>query len=81
MMYPNPAAGRLNLQVQGKNHLQRITLKATNAAGTLVYNQVFPMESNEFQTSLDVSNFSPGLYLFTLLPENGKPITRKIVIR
>jgi len=79
--FPNPASNRLNIQIDGKKAIQNLILKAYNSSGQLVYNRDFPVGSSLFQTAIDVSNFTSGLYLFTLEPENGQVITRKIIIR
>ena len=79
--FPNPASNQLNIQIDGKKTFQNLIMKAYNSSGQLVYNRDFPVGSNLFQTAIDVSHFNPGLYLFTLEPEKGQVITRKIVIR
>ncbi len=81
MFYPNPASSRLTLQITNKENLNRFTLKASNSSGVLVYNQIFEAKSNVFETYVDISNFSPGLYLFSLQPEKGGAINRKILIQ
>jgi len=81
VFFPNPASDRVNVQLQTKNRIEKLVLKAFNSSGKLVYNQQFSVGSNSFQTTIDVANYSPGLYLFTLDSENGKVITRKILIR
>ncbi len=81
LFYPNPASESLNFQVQSKVTVHNLILRATNAAGNVVYNHVYPVESNIFETGVDVSKFVPGLYLFTLLPEYGRPVSRKILIQ
>lgn len=79
--YPNPASDRLNLQLQTKNTIEKLVLKAFNSSGKMVYIQQFSVESNSFQTTIDLANYIPGLYLFTLDSEGGKVITRKILVR
>lgn len=79
--FPNPANDRLNIQINAKNTIQNLILKAYNTSGKLVYIQDLPIGSNLFQTEIDVSSFIPGLYLFTFEPEIGQVITRKIVIQ
>ncbi len=79
--YPNPATNQLNIQIDAKNTIQNLILKAYNSSGKLIFIQDFPVGSNLFQTAIDVSPFIPGLYLFTLEPEKGQVITRKIVIQ
>jgi len=79
-LFPNPATDKLNLQVQSKKDIHKLLLKVYNLSGRMVYCQSFPVESSEFQTLIDVSNFVPGLYLFALEPDNAQVITRKIQI-
>ncbi|MFA5327437.1 MAG: T9SS type A sorting domain-containing protein [Prolixibacteraceae bacterium] len=79
--FPNPATNQLNVTIQAKNDIKNMILKAYNSSGKLVYTQQYSVGSNRFQANIDVSNFIPGLYLFGLEPEKGKPVTRKILIR
>jgi len=81
ILYPNPTTDQLNIQIQSKLNIHQLFLKVYNSSGKLIYNQAYPVESNQFQTKIDVSNFIPGLYLFALEPENGQIITRKIIIQ
>jgi hypothetical protein len=81
ILFPNPTSDRLNVELQTKNKFEKLIMKAYNSSGKLVYNQQFAVGSNSFQTKIDVRNFSPGLYLFTIEPENGQVITRKILIQ
>jgi hypothetical protein len=79
--FPNPTSNQLNIQVDAKKTIQNLMLKAYNSSGKQVYIQDFPVGSNLFQTSIDVSHFTPGIYLFALEPEKGQAITREIVIQ
>lgn len=81
LIYPNPATGFVNLQIDAKENLGKFLLKAFNSSGNLVYNQSFSMESSSFQTGIDVSKFTPGLYLFAIEPEKGQALTRKMLIQ
>lgn len=81
LLYPNPATGHVNLQIDSKENLGKFLLKAFNSSGSLVYNQSFSMESISFQTGIDVSKFIPGLYLFAIEPEKGQAVTRKMLIQ
>ena len=80
IFFPNPASGQLNIQFQAKNFIEKLLLKAYNSSGMQVFSQAISVGSNHFQTNVDVHNFSTGLYLFVLEPENGQPVTRKILI-
>jgi hypothetical protein len=81
VIYPNPARGRLNLHIQTKEGIQKLILKAYNSIGEQVYNQAYQVGSNLIESEIDVSKFTPGMYLFTVEPENGQVITRKILIQ
>lgn len=80
IFFPNPASGQLNIQFQSKNTIEKLLLKAYNSSGMQVFSQSVSVGSNRFQTAIDVHNFRTGLYLFVLEPENGQPVTRKILI-
>lgn len=80
IFFPNPASGQLTIQFQAKNIVDKLLLKAYNSSGMLVFNRSVSVGSNHFQTNIDVHNFKTGLYLFVLEPENGLPVTRKILI-
>lgn len=79
--YPNPANNLVNLRIQANKDIQSMTLKAYNSSGTLVFLRSFPVEANLFETTIDVKNLIPGLYLFAVEPENGRIVTRKILIQ
>ena len=81
LLFPNPAADKLKLQLHTKNVIELLVVKAYNLMGSMVYNQQFPVLANSFNTEIDVSKFGAGLYLFTVEPGNGQVISRKIVVR
>jgi len=80
LLYPNPAKEKINLNIQAKNDFKTLMLKAYNSSGALVFNHLYPVGSNLFQTAINVKNMIPGLYLFVIEPENGNPVTRKVLI-
>ncbi len=80
-LFPNPASDRLNLQLQTKNSIGKLSLKVFNSSGKQVFIKQFTVGSNSFQTEIDLSNFTPGLFLFAVEPENGNIVTRKILVR
>jgi len=81
VLYPNPASGKLNLHIQTNDNIHKLILKGYNSLGEQVYNQSFQIESNLLESVIDVSKYVPGLYLFTVEPENGQVVTRKILIQ
>lgn len=81
LLYPNPASSQLNVDIQSRNKMGNVRVKAYNVSGTAIYNQQFAIESTDFHQTIDVSNFTGGLYLFTIEVDNGQKITRKILIQ
>lgn len=80
-IYPNPANELVNLRVQAQKEIHKIVLKAYNSSGNLVFNRIFPVEANRLEATIDLCNLIPGLYLFAVEPENGRIVTRKILIQ
>jgi PKD repeat protein len=69
-MYPNPAQDQVHLQIpNGAN------VNVFDIVGNLVYET----KSNNEMTTLDVSNFSGGLYLVTVQHE-GKALTQRLEV-
>jgi hypothetical protein len=81
LLYPNPATEILNLDIQSKNKMGSVVVKAFNVSGMAVYNHAFAVNETDFHQTIDISNFSAGLYLFTIEVGNGQKITRKILIQ
>lgn len=81
LLYPNPASGQLIIDIQGKNKMGLLIVKAFNVSGAAVYNRQFAVDFGDFHESIDVNHFAPGLYLFTLEVEGQQKITRKVMIR
>jgi hypothetical protein len=81
LLFPNPATDGLNIQLQTQKTIEKLIVKSYNSLGKLIYNQQFAVGTNNFQKQIDLRNFSPGLYLFTVGAENGQGVARKILIR
>ena len=79
--YPNPAKDKLNFELNSAKVVSDFILKAYNSSGKQVFFQQFESGFSQFQTTIDVSNWIPGLYLFAFEPENGTAITRKILVQ
>jgi len=80
-LYPNPASDLINLKIQAKNNFKTLNIRIYNSSGSLVLNHFYPVGSNLFQTTVDIKNLNPGLYLFIIEPEKGNPVVRKVLIR
>jgi len=81
LLFPNPTARRINLQVQSREIIGDFSCKAIDLSGKEIFRQVFKGGDTFFQTELDLSDFGPGLYLFVIGTEKGQAVTRKILIR
>lgn len=72
-VYPNPVADRLNIDLKEKGQIENVRILTTG--GSVVY------QSREFQSFVDVSKLSQGVYFLTITRTNGSHTTRKILIR
>ena len=71
-VYPNPFSNKLNIEIEGSNEKQK--LEILNAIGQVVFNENFVEK-----TTIQTSNFAPGVYIIKL--ENGKTIEFKKIIK
>ncbi|MBO6516526.1 MAG: T9SS type A sorting domain-containing protein [Bacteroidia bacterium] len=71
--YPNPAIGKTYIEVVFEGEA---TLSIYNVVGKLVETQT--VTSN--MITLDVSNYTEGIYLYTL-ESNGEKITKRMTVR
>jgi PKD repeat protein len=69
-MYPNPASDQVNLQIPTGSNINVVDL---------VGNLIFETKSSSEMTTLDVSNFSGGLYLVTVR-HGGKAWTQRLEV-
>ncbi len=76
-VYPNPASSKVRLEINVVKRVPRL-LKAVTLAGKTVYSTVIaPGRAN---TTIDVSSWKQGMYIFTLY-ENGVPVqTGKVAV-
>lgn len=74
IVWPNPAADQVTVQLDAADPKGRITL--LNSNGTVLFTQ--PM--TEAQTNLDLRNQSPGLY-FIQYERQGQRFVQKLMIR
>lgn len=64
-IYPNPASSKINIKLPST--LNTVTLEAFNTLGSKIYNQ----DISNLNTSIDVSNWSNGIYLIHLKTDNN----------
>ena len=86
-IYPNPASKQLtvdNGQLTMRNKLSTVNcqLSIYNVFGEKVYNQQLRTSNIKHQTTIDVSNFSEGVYFVQLIDEkSGARSTQKLLIQ
>ncbi len=79
LVYPNPTSGNLNIKISGVLTVSNITIY--DLSGKMLFNEMISAEDGQlgFERTLDLSNYSDGLYLLKLV-DDQKTITKKIVV-
>ncbi len=76
LVYPNPADRFLNISIL-ESKMKNIEMAIFNSSGQLVYSKTIP--DNSVQTTIDVNEFSEGVYLIRFNSENTV-FTKKLII-
>ena len=71
-VYPNPASDFVKVSTDNS---QQTTVRIYNVLGMLVEE----IEINSNETEINVSDYNPGIYFFSIQTENGN-VTKKIVV-
>lgn len=69
-IYPNPTQNFINIKLD--KTVSKFKASLCNAAGQILL-------TTENRSSLNISNLNSGVYFLTIIPENGKSITKKII--
>jgi Secretion system C-terminal sorting domain len=77
-LFPVPASSQLNVVFVAKTS-STLTLSLINAAGKVVSGNTQTVAAGNFNTTLDVSNQTPGNYIFKLVL-GEKTYNNKIII-
>ena len=73
-VYPNPASDALTI----RNYEQgNVTVEVFNIAGRLVYTTLMTGSTHR----LDVTPFSPGLYVVRMYDESGKSSSQRVIVQ
>ena len=75
-VYPNPNNGILNISLTNTSDKQTIEIK--NIIGQTVYSQ---FAGNSSTATINLSDINKGIYTVSLINENGKSSTKKIIIQ
>ena len=77
---PNPAQDKVTVMLKG--YSGNVALQLSTAEGRILRQQKFPVISAKTaQQSIDVSAYANGVYLVTVIDENGNRKTEKMVIK
>ncbi|MGS2762582.1 LamG-like jellyroll fold domain-containing protein [Sinomicrobium sp. M5D2P9] len=80
MAYPNPASSEVS--IEGKLlHDGPATIHLYNLSGNPVLRQKIQVKNGSYNTRLNISGLSPGVYIISETDNSGKERSTKIVIR
>ena len=79
LIYPNPTDGMVKLSIQSSERIS-FNIEVYDLLGHNVYSQRLE-SNNSSQMDVNLSQLSPGLYLFGLIGENGLLYYTKLIIR
>ena len=69
-VYPNPTQDIINIKLD--KNVSKFRASLYNAAGQILL-------TTENRSSINISNLNKGVYFLKIEPENGKPVTKKII--
>ncbi len=78
-VFPNPVQGILKAELTIIDINRKVILVLTDAAGAKVYQQEYFITQSVVTENIDMSRFRNGSYVLTLVLDNGKKISRKVV--
>ncbi|MCK4639255.1 MAG: C10 family peptidase, partial [Bacteroidales bacterium] len=78
-IFPNPANENLNLKFT-INETQNIKMKLMKITGEVVYSKNLTDFDGDYQKTIDVSQYSKGIYILSLITEKGT-VNKKIVVK
>jgi hypothetical protein len=76
VLFPNPTKGIVNVSISLSKSVGG-DIKVTNLTGQTFLEK--RLEDCSVQSTLDVSHLPAGLYLVTLLSDDGDKITRRVI--
>ena len=69
-VYPNPTQDIVNIKLD--KNISKFKASLYNAAGQIIL-------TTENRSSINISDMNSGVYFLKIEPENGKPVTKKII--
>lgn len=78
-LYPNPTDGIFNLTFNTKKPVSNVSVSVINMLGVKVMEKYYSQNGKDFNYSLDLSNFSKGVYMVELKADEERIVKRIIV--
>ena len=78
-IYPNPAKTEFTLELNRKG-LHKLAVEMIDAKGQVLRNYQYPVSSDEFRTTIDISGISEGVYVLRISSDTQVSY-RKLVIQ
>ena len=79
VVFPNPAKNFVNLKL-GSFENSQVIIQMFNLEGKMVLNKNHTFKTNLKSVTLDISSFSPGMYIVTILDDTRKQFTTQRLI-
>ena len=79
VVFPNPAKNFVNLKL-GSFENSQVIIQIFNLEGKMVLNKNHTFKTNLKSVTLDISSFSPGMYIVTILDDTRKQFTTQRLI-
>jgi carboxypeptidase T len=81
-IHPNPATDFIQLNASGLREYKNLQFRLTDVSGRTVYTEVLQTVNGDANRRVNVKNFTPGMYLFTLVNDQGAIVhQQKIMIQ
>jgi hypothetical protein len=77
-LYPNPTSGILYIDMDAKN-LKDLSIQVYSITGAELYKQSYTNIDGQFNTTIDVSKLTKGIYTVKLVTDKGN-LVRRIVV-
>ncbi len=78
MIYPNPFEDQINISANWSEQTD-VAIHVYNISGDIVWGQQRQMNAGQNQMSIDLSEMSAGIYLITMIGDEGTRISKRIV--
>ena len=77
LVYPNPATGLVNIQLNGENKQGTYQVILYNMLGGIVYQSI----EEKASTTIDVSPFEKGIYTLCLRTQTNNKVQRLVIMK